>query len=604
MFKALAGIVLALVATLAHAERIRDLTSVQGVRENSLIGYGLVVGLDGTGDQTTQTPFTTQTLNNMLSQLGITVPTGTNMQLKNVAAVMVTASYPPFARQGQTIDVVVSSMGNAKSLRGGTLLMTPLKGVDSQVYALAQGNILVGGAGASAGGSSVQVNQLNGGRITNGAIIERELPTQFGAGNTINLQLNDEDFTMAQQITDAINRARGYGSATALDAQINNYAKQIANLNDQISRMTGVGAGASPNDLLDQRDQLVSELNKIVGVEVSVQDGGTYNLTMANGYTLVQGSTARQLAAVPSSADPTRTTVAYVDEAAGNIEIPEKLLNTGSLGGLLTFRSQDLDQTRNTLGQLALAFADAFNAQHTKGYDADGNKGKDFFSIGSPVVYSNSNNADKTVSLTAKVVDSTKVQATDYKIVFDGTDWQVTRTADNTTFTATKDADGKLEIDGLKVTVGTGAQKNDSFLLKPVSNAIVDMNVKVTNEAEIAMASESKLDPDVDTGDSDNRNGQALLDLQNSNVVGGNKTFNDAYATLVSDVGNKTSTLKTSSTTQANVVKQLYKQQQSVSGVNLDEEYGNLQRYQQYYLANAQVLQTANALFDALLNIR
>ncbi|KDS03102.1 flagellar hook-associated protein FlgK, partial [Salmonella enterica subsp. enterica serovar Heidelberg str. RI-11-014316] len=184
------------------------------------------------------------------------------------------------------------------------------------------------------------------------------------------------------------------------------------------------------------------------------------------------------------------------------------------------------------------------------------------------------------------------------------TDWQVTRTADNTTFTATKDADGKLEIDGLKVTVGTGAQKNDSFLLKPVSNAIVDMNVKVTNEAEIAMASESKLDPDVDTGDSDNRNGQALLDLQNSNVVGGNKTFNDAYATLVSDVGNKTSTLKTSSTTQANVVKQLYKQQQSVSGVNLDEEYGNLQRYQQYYLANAQVLQTANALFDALLNIR
>ena len=176
MYKFLFAVALSLVATVAQADRIRDLTSVQGVRENSLIGYGLVVGLDGTGDQTTQTPFTTQSLNNMLSQLGITVPAGTNMQLKNVAAVMVTASYPAFARQGQTIDVVVSSMGNAKSLRGGTLLMTPLKGVDSQVYALAQGNILVGGAGASAGGSSVQVNQLNGGRITNGAIIERELP--------------------------------------------------------------------------------------------------------------------------------------------------------------------------------------------------------------------------------------------------------------------------------------------------------------------------------------------------------------------------------------------------------------------------------------------
>ena len=134
----------------ATAERIRDLVTVQGVRDNALIGYGLVVGLDGSGDQTMQTPFTTQSLSNMLSQLGITVPPGTNMQLKNVAAVMVTAKLPPFARAGQNIDVVVSSMGNAKSLRGGTLLMTPLKGVDNQVYALAQGNVLVGGASAAA----------------------------------------------------------------------------------------------------------------------------------------------------------------------------------------------------------------------------------------------------------------------------------------------------------------------------------------------------------------------------------------------------------------------------------------------------------------------
>lgn len=203
----------------AAAERIRDLVTVQGVRDNALIGYGLVVGLDGSGDQTMQTPFTTQSLSNMLSQLGITVPPGTNMQLKNVAAVMVTAKLPPFSRAGQNIDVVVSSMGNAKSLRGGTLLMTPLKGVDNQVYALAQGNVLVGGAGAAAGGSSVQVNQLAGGRISNGATIERELPTTFGSGGVLNLQLNDEDFTLAQQISDAINRQRGGGTATPLDAR-------------------------------------------------------------------------------------------------------------------------------------------------------------------------------------------------------------------------------------------------------------------------------------------------------------------------------------------------------------------------------------------------
>lgn len=210
---------LSLLTQTASAERIRDLTTVQGVRDNALIGYGLVVGLDGSGDQTMQTPFTTQSLNNMLSQLGITVPAGTNMQLKNVAAVMVTAKLPPFSRAGQSIDVVVSSMGNAKSLRGGTLLMTPLKGVDNQVYALAQGNVLVGGAGASAGGSSVQVNQLAGGRISGGATIEREVQSTFGNSNVINLQLNDEDFSLAQRISDSINRFGGMGSATPLDAR-------------------------------------------------------------------------------------------------------------------------------------------------------------------------------------------------------------------------------------------------------------------------------------------------------------------------------------------------------------------------------------------------
>ena len=246
MFKSLVGMVLVLITTFAHADRIRDLTSVQGVRENSLIGYGLVVGLDGTGDQTTQTPFTTQTLNNMLSQLGITVPTGTNMQLKNVAAVMVTAQFPAFGRQGQTIDVVVSSMGNAKSLRGGTLLMTPLKGVDSQVYALAQGNILVGGAGAAAGGSSVQVNQLNGGRITNGATIERELPSQFGGGNTINLQLNNEDFTMAQQITKVIINSRTGSVVMNREVTLDSCAVAQGNLSITVNRQANVSQPDTP----------------------------------------------------------------------------------------------------------------------------------------------------------------------------------------------------------------------------------------------------------------------------------------------------------------------------------------------------------------------
>ncbi|MHA0959263.1 flagellar hook-associated protein FlgK [Enterobacter cancerogenus] len=385
--------------------------------------------------------------------------------------------------------------------------------------------------------------------------------------------------------------------STSVD-QINNYAKQIANLNDQISRLTGVGAGASPNNLLDQRDQLVSELNKIVGVEVSVQDGGTYNISFGNGYSLVQGSKTNQLAAVASSADPTRTTVAYVDDVAGNVEIPEKLLNTGSLGGLLTFRSEDLDNARNTLNQLALAFADAMNTQHEAGFDANGAAGGALFNMGSPAVVSNSKNSLPGATMTASVTDSSKVQATDYKFEFNGTDWTVTRLSDKTSFTATPDASGKMAFDGLTVNVSGTAATKDSFTVKPVVNTIVNMSLAISDESKLAMASVA------DGGESDNRNGKALVDLQNSKVVGGNKTFNDAYAALVSTVGSTTASLKTSSQTKANVATQLSNQQQSISGVNLDEEYGNLQRYQQYYLANAQVLQTANTLFDALINIR
>ncbi|HEY1846271.1 MAG TPA: flagellar hook-associated protein FlgK [Buttiauxella sp.] len=384
--------------------------------------------------------------------------------------------------------------------------------------------------------------------------------------------------------------------------QINNYASQIANLNDQISRLKGVGAGASPNDLLDQRDQLVSQLNQIVGVEVSVQDGGTYNVSIANGLNLVQGSTANQLAAVPSSADPSRTTVAYVDKVSGTTEIPESQLTSGSLGGVLTFRSQDLDSARNRLGQLALSFADSFNQQHTQGYDANGDQGTDMFSIGDPAVLSNSRNTGTGV-VTPSITDSSKVQASDYKVSFDGTDWQITRLSDNAKINATTTKDGSgnvtgLEFDGLKLDVSGTAMKNDSFTVKPVANAVVNMGVNITDESKLALAAEK------DAGDSDNRNAQALLDLQSAKKVGGNKSFNDAYANLISDVGNKTASLKVTSTTQSNVVTQLSNQQQSISGVNLDEEYGNLQRFQQYYLANAQVLQTASSMFDALLAIR
>ncbi|HEV7914509.1 MAG TPA: flagellar basal body P-ring protein FlgI [Albitalea sp.] len=204
----------------AEAARIKELASVQGVRSNPLVGYGLVVGLDGTGDQTTSTPFTAQSLNAMLQQMGVTVPPGTNMQLKNVAAVMVTAQLPPFAQPGQSIDINVSSLGNAKSLRGGTLIATPLKGADGQIYALAQGNLIVGGAGASAGGSKVQINHLSAGRVPEGATVERSVPTPLNHGDSLQLDLNASDFNTAREVVRAINGRMGENTAWAVDGRV------------------------------------------------------------------------------------------------------------------------------------------------------------------------------------------------------------------------------------------------------------------------------------------------------------------------------------------------------------------------------------------------
>jgi flagellar P-ring protein precursor FlgI len=208
-----------MVSDAARAERIKEVASIAGVRSNQLVGYGIVVGLDGTGDQTTQTPFTVQSMINMLSRMGVTLPPGQALQLKNVAAVMVTTDMPAFARAGQAIDVTVSSIGNAKSLRGGTLVMTPLKGADGQTYAMAQGNVVVGGAGASAAGSSATINHLSVGRIANGATIEREVPTQLAAGNTIAFELRRSDFGTAQRVANAINKAMGAGTASPVDGR-------------------------------------------------------------------------------------------------------------------------------------------------------------------------------------------------------------------------------------------------------------------------------------------------------------------------------------------------------------------------------------------------
>ena len=214
----LLGVLLLVLGQLAWADRVKDLADIAGVRANQLVGYGLVVGLDGSGDKDTDSPMMIQSLTAMLTRLGVQIPAGTKIKPKNVAAVMLTADLPAFAKRGQVIDVTVSSLGNSKSLRGGTLLMAPLKGADGQVYAMAQGNLLVSGLSADGkDGSKVSVNVPNVGRIPRGATVEREVESPFAATTPLVLNLRESDFATAKRIADAVNQTVGEGSARALD---------------------------------------------------------------------------------------------------------------------------------------------------------------------------------------------------------------------------------------------------------------------------------------------------------------------------------------------------------------------------------------------------
>lgn len=404
--------------------------------------------------------------------------------------------------------------------------------------------------------------------------------------NNTDKYLRDMDSGVNQQLSDSAN-------------QINSYSQQIAKLNDEITRLRG--SGGEPNALLDQRDQLVTELNQVVGVQVMQQDGDAYTVSFANGLTLVQGSNAYQVEAVPSSGDPSRLTIGY-NRGNGVSEVPEGQITSGSVSGVLKFRSESLDSARNQLGQLALAMADSFNQQHRAGFDLNGDAGTDFFSFGGGRVVDNSRNAGD-AALSVSYTDTSKVKANDYRVEFDGSNWQVSRLPDNVKVNATASVDattGKptLSFDGLKVDIDGTAQKNDSFTVKPVSDVAGSLKVAITDSANIAAAGKD------DSGRGDNENAKKLLDLQTKKLVDDKATFSGAYASMVSSVGNQTASAKVSATSQANIVKQLTIQQQSISGVNLDEEYGELLRFQQYYMANAQVIQTASSMFDALLNIR
>ncbi|CBJ81087.1 flagellar biosynthesis; hook-filament junction protein 1 [Xenorhabdus bovienii str. Jollieti] len=378
--------------------------------------------------------------------------------------------------------------------------------------------------------------------------------------------------------------------------EINKYAEEVATLNNEITRMRGTGTG-EPLALLDKRDEAVNKLNQLVDVNVTQQDGGVYNVSFGGGMSLVSGSKSYRLEAISSSTDSSRITLGYNNGTVGTKEIDERFISQGTLGGALQVRREVVDSSRNQLNQLALVMADQFNQVQNGGFDLKGKPGVDFFNFTKPDVISNSNNKG-TADIKVEYADTTKVKNSDYTLKYEGGDWKVQRVSDKAAVPVTKNGNA-LEFDGLKVEIDAAhSQDHDTYTLKTVSNVVATLEVNLQDSSQLATAG------DKDAGPSDNRNAKKFLALQDQRLIDGKSSFAGAYASLVSQVGSKANEAQVSVETQGHIVDKLYATRESISGVNMDEEYGAMQRLQQYYLANARVIQTAATLFDAILGIR
>ena len=475
------------------------------------------------------------------------------------------------------------------------------------------------------------------------------------------------------------------GQITSTVTTINSYAQQIASLNKNIVLAQAAFNGQPPNDLLDQRDQLVSLLNQEIKTNVVKQSDGTLNVFIGAGQALVVGEQPITLKTVQSLSDPSKLEVAY-GSGASVIRVQQSSFQGGNLEGLLAFRSESLDVAQNTLGRVALVLADTFNQQHKLGQDLNGALGGNFFTQAVPLVNSNTANTG-TATVSASVASSSALTGSDYSLRFDGgTAYTLTRLSDNT---VTALATLPQTVDGLTIATSAGALAGDSYMIRPTVNGARDFAVAISDTSKIAAAAPIRTTTSLDNigsgrisegtvnavfpvnanlqqpvniifdsppttytvtgtgvpgspvagvayvegtaityngwtlqitgapvaGDTftvasntnataDNRNALLLADLQIKNTMtGGTASYQGTYAQLVSQVGNKTRELELTSLAQTSMVNQIVQSQQSVSGVNLDEEAANLLRYQRAYQAAGRVIQVANTLFDTLLSL-
>lgn len=380
--------------------------------------------------------------------------------------------------------------------------------------------------------------------------------------------------------------------------QVNTITAGIADLNKQIS-LTKAKTGEVPNALMDQRDQLVSELSTHINIKVDVQDTGTYNISFGNGLSLVAGFTSSKLEATSSSSNPTQTAVAYRDSANNLVELKDSSITGGALGGTLEFRNVGLAQAQNKLGQLGVSLAIAFNKQSAQGVDLNGNVGGDFFTIGTPKTFSNENNSG-TASLTGSFTDASLLTSDNYSVSFSAaTGYSVTNNTTGTNAGTFPVGTTSFAVGGMTFGVSGAPADGDTFVITPFKDALANMETAITDVDKLAAGQ-----PTGSTGSGDNRNAAAFYELQNTKVVNGKSTLNQAYASLVTDTGNRAQVLIVKTKTQEGISTQLTAVQQSTSGVNLDEEAIDLLKYQQSYQASAKIISTATSLMDTILGLR
>src|SRR5690554_473137 len=520
----------------------------------------------------------------------------------------------------------------------------------------------------------------------------------LGTANTLTAQFRAFDGYL-QDMQEGIN-----GQIRDEVTQINNTTEQLATLNREIA-LARARSGEAPNTLLNQRDQLVHELSERMDIRLNIQDGKSYNISLPNGQPLVSGTNHYRLEAMDSPNDPQRTVLGYRDSSGNTVALAEDTIKGGTLGGLMTFRSESLDKTQNQIGQLAVSLAVGFNEQHRLGQDLDGEQGGDFFSIGQPQAYSypRNNSAAEVTSASFDTANIDQLRATDYTVRFTDSGPQVIRKDNGQALPADEVnwAGNELSFGGITLTFDDAPTAGDRFEVQPVRRAGANFEAQIADLDKIAAGSFVSADSDmisaqvradagalsglgaaeryaitlgssgelsfgtatgqaipasvlvdgeertvnadgtisggplsagatltvdgvsfnvklpsatqgeftldlgvVASGTGDNRNALALQNLQSEALVGGRASFSQTYAGMISDVGNQTNIVQVNLDARQGLTDQLRAVQQSESGVNLDEEAANLIRYQQFYMANARVIDTASSLFDIILGLR